>query len=938
MSQIISTYAGTGINGYSGDGGPATAAQLYDPFDVVADNMGNLYISDRMNNRIRKINSAGVITTYAGTGTLGYSGDGGPALNANLFNPIYMCLDPAGNLFFTDQDNHVIRKINPAGIISTITGNLPTGYSGDGGPLALAQFQSISGVQSDAAGNLYISDFGNHIIRKVNTAGIITTFAGTPQLLGFAGDGGPATSARLYFPYKVLIRPDGSVLIPDVSNHRIRMVNPAGIISTIAGNGLGGNTGNGGPALQASLNFPWSLALDAMGNIFLVEPISDQIRRITAAGIIDLYAGTGVSGYSGDGGPALNAQLHMLAGICCDPAGNLYLPHSADDGVVRKITNCLSVTISQQPANVNICVSGNASFSVTAGNALSYQWQMNSGPGWTNITDNAMYAGALTNNLTVTGITTAMNNYLYRCMVSNSCGPVYTSTAILLVNTPALPSVNITANVNNICAGTSVLFIASVLNGGTAPVYQWRKNGLPVGANNNTYSDNALVNGDIIRCDLVSNASCITSSSASSNNISMNVTTPVTPAVTITSSAGTICYGTPVTFTAAVTHPGANPHYTWFKNSTNLFWDSPVYTDNTLNNGDLVICVMRTSLTCVNFDQVVSNPLTASVNPLVTPSVTVTAGASAVCRDATVQFTATVVNGGNNPVYTWKKNNQPAGTGNPVYTDNNLVNGDQVTCEILSNAACLGSNTAVSTPVSMTVYPDPVVSLDKQTGLCTGTSRQLDAGGFSSYNWNTGAITRTITINSTGMYAVTVTDQHGCKGADTTYITWYHPLPAAFLPADTGLCSYSSFLLNPVSAYNAYQWSTGNTGAQIRISQPGTYWLDVTDQNNCTGRDSIIVSPKECLKGLYVPSGFTPNADGKNDLLKPFLFGNVKKYEFRVFNRWGETVFYTNDPDAGWNGVYKGQLMDGNVFAWTCRYQLDGEKEKMGKGTVLLIR
>lgn len=939
MAQIISTYAGTGTNGYSGDGGPATAAQLYDPYDVVADNAGNLYIADMMNNRIRKVNSAGVITTFAGTGTLGYSGDGGLATNANLYHPLYMCLDQAGNLYFTDQNADVIRKISPAGIITTITGNLPVGYSGDGGPLAQAQFQSISGLQTDAAGNLYISDFGNHIIRKVNAAGIINTIAGTPLLGGFSGDGGPATAARLQNPYAVVIKTDGSILIPDAGNQRIRRINPAGIISTIAGNGVFDNTGNGGPATAASLASPWRIADDMAGNLYVADPINEQVRRINAAGIIDNYAGNGTPGYSGDGGLAINAQLYVVAGICCDPAGNLYITHSSNHGVVRKVTNCNAVTITQQPANVNLCITGNASFSVTASNALTYQWQMNSGPGWTDITDNAMYSGSQTSNLSIIGATTGMHTYVYRCLMTNSCGPVYSNTAMLFVNTPVQPAITVTANGNNICAGTPVIFMAAIQNGGPAPVYQWRKNGQPVGTNSNAYQDNALVNGDLISCDLVSNASCITTGNVSSNTITMSVTTPVTPTVTISSSAtGPVCYGTPVTFTATTNHSGTDPHYTWFRNSTNLFLDSPVYTDNALNNGDVIFCVMRTSLTCVNFELVVSPPLFASITPLTTPSVTVITTAAAVCRNTPVQFTASILNGGTNPVYTWKKNNQPVGTNSPVYTDNAIANGDQFTCELLSNAACLTNTTAVSVPVIMTLHPDPVVQLDKQTGLCSGTSRMLDAGNFSGYAWNTGANSRTITVNTTGMYAVTVTDANGCKGADTTYINQLYPTPSLFLPADTAICAYGSILLQPDRSYPNYQWNTGARTATLTISQPGTYWLDVTDANNCTGRDSVIVKPKECLKGLYVPSGFTPNGDGKNDVIKPFLFGNIKQYEFRVFNRWGETVFVTKDPNAGWNGLYKGMPQDAAVFIWTCRYQLEGEVLKTAKGMVTLIR
>ncbi len=239
----------------------------------------------------------------------------------------------------------------------------------------------------------------------------------------------------------------------------------------------------------------------------------------------------------------------------------------------------------------------------------------------------------------------------------------------------------------------------------------------------------------------------------------------------------------------------------------------------------------------------------------------------------------------------------------------------------------------------ISVHALPVVTLNADTSLCTGSSRVLDAGaGFSSYAWNTGAATRTITVSGTGIFGVNVIDLNGCKGSDTTIINKILPLPAGFLFADTAICSFGSIQLTANASFTSYSWSTGSTAPSISIKQAGTYWLDATDRSNCTGRDSVIVNPKDCLTGLYVPSGFTPNGDGKNDVLKPFLFGNIKQYEFRVFNRWGETVFVTKDPDAGWNGIYKGVPQDANVFIWSCRYQLEGEEEKTGRGTVVLIR
>ena len=239
----------------------------------------------------------------------------------------------------------------------------------------------------------------------------------------------------------------------------------------------------------------------------------------------------------------------------------------------------------------------------------------------------------------------------------------------------------------------------------------------------------------------------------------------------------------------------------------------------------------------------------------------------------------------------------------------------------------------------ISVYPLPVVTLDPDTTLCTGTSRLLDAGtGFAGYAWNTGSTAQTYRVTGTGIYAVQVTDNNGCKGTDTVIIKNILPLPSGFLFADTAICSYGNIQLTADKPFRAYHWNTGSTAAAITITQPGTYWLEATDQSDCMGRDSVIVNPKECMKGLYVPSAFTPNGDGKNDILHPFLFGNIKRFEFRVFNRWGETVFVTKDPTAGWNGRYKGQLQDGNVFVWTCLYQLEGEAERVERGTVVLIR
>lgn len=282
-----------------------------------------------------------------------------------------------------------------------------------------------------------------------------------------------------------------------------------------------------------------------------------------------------------------------------------------------------------------------------------------------------------------------------------------------------------------------------------------------------------------------------------------------------------------------------------------------------------------------------------------------------------------------------------AGTGFQTYAWSN----GQTTQTIIVKAAGQYSVTAATLQncssldtVAVAVYPLPVVRLDKNPALCTGTSRTLDAGNFSSYQWNTGAATPSVTVNSLGLYAVTVTDANGCKGSDTANITKLAPLPAGFLPMDTAICSYGLLELKPAASFRKYFWNTGGTTPSIAVTQPGLYWLDVVDADACKGRDTVVVNPKDCINGFYAPSAFTPNADGRNDKFGPLLLGLVKKYRFAVYNRWGQTVFQTTDPQKGWDGTVAGTPQKSGVFVWTCSYQFENEPEKREKGTVTLLR
>jgi sugar lactone lactonase YvrE len=330
---IISTVAGNGTRGFSGDGGPATSAQLAYPSAIALDATGNLYIVDSANQRVRQVMKNGTIRTYAGDGTQGYSGDGGPATSAQL-SPRGVATDGTGGLLIGTFLNR-IRRVSPGGMISTAAGNGTSFFSSDGGPATLAQIDP-DGVAVDAAGDLYICDLSNNRIRRVTPSGIISTVAGSGSQ-GYSGDGGPATSAQLARPNDVAVDSMGNLYIADTLNHRLRRVTPNGTISTLAGDGTPGYSGDGGSATSAQLSSPKGVAVDVQGNVYVADTGNVRIRRITSGGVITTIAGSGASGYSGDNGPATSAQFSSPSGVAVDAAGNIYVADTTNLRV-RRVT------------------------------------------------------------------------------------------------------------------------------------------------------------------------------------------------------------------------------------------------------------------------------------------------------------------------------------------------------------------------------------------------------------------------------------------------------------------------------------------------------------------------------------------------------------------------------------------------------------------------
>jgi uncharacterized protein (TIGR03437 family) len=330
--ESITTVAGQLPIANAGDNVPATSTPLLAPDGVAVDSIGNVYVSDYTDQRIRKISPSGIISTIAGNGIPGYT-KSGQASAAEIGNPQDMSFDPLGDLFFATG---AVQKIDINGALSTVAGGGGNGYGGDHGPATAAQLLGPTDAVVDAAGNIYISDRGNSVIRMVNTAGIITTFAGTAGKAAYGGDGGPATAAQIFQPWQLALDQSGNLYIADWGNGRVRKVNSAGIISTVAGGGAGA-LGDGGPATAATIGGNlFGVAVDAAGNLYIAT--DSRIRKVDATtGLISTIAGNGTAGFSGDGDLATNAMIHGVISLTVDSAGNVYF----SDGTnlrLRKLT------------------------------------------------------------------------------------------------------------------------------------------------------------------------------------------------------------------------------------------------------------------------------------------------------------------------------------------------------------------------------------------------------------------------------------------------------------------------------------------------------------------------------------------------------------------------------------------------------------------------
>jgi gliding motility-associated-like protein len=386
------------------------------------------------------------------------------------------------------------------------------------------------------------------------------------------------------------------------------------------------------------------------------------------------------------------------------------------------------------------------------------------------------------------------------------------------------------------------------------------------------------------------------------------------PSLQITTGSTTVCKGNTVTFTAITPNTITNDVFEWQVNNK-VVATGEVYNTNTLVDGDKVQCILKPNSPCAPaFSNILI--MTVSTPPKINLGID-----TAFCPGGAV--------------------NLDGGAGFTSYQWSTAASSRAITAAFSSNYWVIGitaQGCESSDTIGITVYPKAAIPLDHSDYLCEGEQRTLNAGNYTTYQWNTGSTAGNIVATTTGTYSVTVTDNYGCSTTDSTMISSIIPLPSAFLPADTSICTYSILSIQSSKPYASYLWSSGESSQSIKGLPGKTYSLQVTDNYSCQGVDSIRINVKECPIVVNVPSAFTPNGDGRNDNFKPVVWGPVKKFHFVVYNRWGQKVFETNEVSKGWDGRNAQENSSTNVFVWWCEYEFEGEQTKVMKGTVTLIR
>jgi hypothetical protein len=789
-SVNIYTYAGTGVGGFSGNGNAATLARMMHPYAIATDCDGNAYISDFENAVVRKVSPTGVITTIAGSGSVGYSGDGGPATAARMSHAHGVAVDAAGNVYFSDYNNHVVRKVSTAGIITRVAGVAGSGYTGDGGAATMARISYPSGLTLDGAGNLYIADNGNSVIRKVSPTGVITTVAGN-GISGYAGDAGPATAARLFAPVAVHADGSGNLYVADFGNQVVRKVDASGVITTVAGNGVAGYSGDGGAATAAKLHRPSGVTSDNAGNIYFSELGNSVVRKVNASGIISTIAGTTVPGYSGDGGPALLADLRQPMGLSRDCAGRIYIADNANYAIrILGEYNRAPFFKKGMMQHLDVCTGSTPVALDTTLAAIDFDttqtetWSVVSVPahGTLVASTTAISTGSLLTpgGLTYTPGSGFTGSDVFVVKISDGIADAIT-TVNITVSVP--PVAGVISGTSAIC-GTGVTHLTTTGTGGV-----WSSSDTSV-ATINAYGD---VVGTGYGTSTISYTVVNSCGSASATQV---VTYNPMPTAGTVIGAAKVCRGSSLIFTATVAGG------TWFSTNTSI---ATVDADGTVHGIDTGTATIKYAVTNACGTAYAMRDITVEILPVVGPI----SGSAGICAGATTIFSNAT------PYGAWYSSNTGIATVDIVTGAVTGVSLGTAVVSYVHNTSCGVVVTTKSISVNPSTVTVPAIGGSSLAcpGATTTLTNSMTGGVWSSsntYKLTVDATTGVVTGVAAGTANVTYSVAHTCGTSYVVKAMTVNPLPTVN-PITGTMSICPGWTITAANATPGGVWSSSNT-------------------------------------------------------------------------------------------------------------------------------
>ncbi len=784
--SVISTIAGNHTIGYTGDGFSALSATMHNPADITFDITGNFYIVDYSNNVVRKVNNAGIISTFAGTGTVGYSGDSGPATNAQFNTPAGICSDSYGNIYISDFDNNVVRKVNNSGTISTFAGGgTGTTLSGFATSVALSHPR---GLATDRYGNIYIAVQGYNKICKVNTSGIISTIAGTGGGT-YGGDGAQATAAQLNYPNGIAIDSTGNIYIGDSYNNRVRKINTSGIISTVAGNGTGTFAGDGTAATNASLWLPYSVAVNNAGEIYISDWQNSVVRKVNASGIISSFAGNNVAGYSGDGGAASAAKIYLPSGILFDSVGNLIFGDYGNN-VIRKVnTNHSPYFVNGTLQTINVC-RNTSSYSINSFLSISDRdlsqteiWAISSFPVHGSL-GGFTYTGSSTGGtISPSGISYSPTTGYYgrdSFIVQVSDGFDVGITKII-VNVDTLPNAGAISCASSVCVAASISISDATANG----IGVWSSNSF--GSIAITGSTTGILTSNSVGIDTIRYT--ITNSCSTAVAIRI-VTVNAIPNSGVISGPANVCVSASISLTDAATGG------TWSVTNSIVSISGGIVTGVSLGVDTVKYTVSNTCGISVATYVISTNPL---------PNASTISGASTICVGSTITLTDTASAG------VWHSSNTSGSVSSGlVYAMYSGI--DTITYSVTN--AC---STAVATKI-VTMYPVSAGVITGASRVCIGSfitlSDTITGGIWSRSNTTANISSGIVTGFSAGVDTFTYILINTCGTFTTTKVITVTPTPSvSVITGGIAVCVGSSITLSDSTSGGF--WSATNSFASV---------------------------------------------------------------------------------------------------------------------------